>query len=166
MDKVTSAAIVIGVLVLALGLMALGWRNLRRRQSSIPAPASVPADLGTPIVSTDGLYVSSTKAGEPLSRIAVHGLGFRSRSQISVSPEGIVFSVKGRDDVFIPVSDVVSAGRATYTIDKAVEAGGLAVVTWQLGDIRIDSNFRVDDTAALHAGVDRIISTRTGSDAQ
>ena len=165
-DKTTSAAIVLGVLALALTLMVLGWRAIQRRQSQLPPLTPPPGDLGAALFTTDGLYVSSTLANKPLERIAVRGLGFRSRTEISVFDRGLSFTVRGGDDVFIAAEAIESTGRATWTIDKAVEAGGLAVVTWNLGDSRLDSYFRVEDTGALLLSLERFTPQRTGSDAQ
>ena len=47
MDKVIPAIIVAVILVVALGLMVLGWRARQRRQITLPEPHRVPATLGT-----------------------------------------------------------------------------------------------------------------------
>jgi hypothetical protein len=159
-------AIVLAVLLVALVLMWLGWRARKRRQAAMGSPLAVPADLGSVNGTFEGLYVATTVADSPLDRIAVRGLGFRSRAEVSVAPEGVVLALRGQDPVFIPASDLRAVTRATWTIDRVVEDGGLVLVAWTLGtgpDARdIDSYFRLPDSQPLISAITDILPAPTG----
>jgi hypothetical protein len=158
-DRQLSAALVLAFLALVLLLMVLGWRARRRRQSALGEPQHPPADLGTPLGAFAGLYVATTLGGQPLERVAVRGLGFRARTTVSVSTAGVVVPVAGQADTFIPAADVVSVGRATWTIDRVVETDGLVLVAWRLDGTDVDSYFRVADPDGLLAALSAIAPT-------
>lgn len=143
MDRPQLMAIVIGVLVLLLVLMYLGWRARQRRQKNVAAPLQAPADLGAQLGSFDGKYVATTAAGSPLDRIAVHGLGFRSSATLVVTDAGLLVRRPGSDDLWIPRADVLDRRTATWTIDRVVEHDGLELVAWSLGGTPVDSYFRL-----------------------
>lgn len=147
MDRILPSIIVGLVIVVALVGMVVGWRARQRRQAGIPAPDAPPADAGGIRASVSGLYVATTRADEPLDRIAVRGLGYRSRMVATVAEGGVTLELTGGDPAFIPATALRSAGRATWAIDKAVEPGGLVVLGWRLGDLDVDSYFRVDGDA-------------------
>ena len=157
MSRENAAVIVIAVLVLLVALMALGWYLRRRSQRGIPTMESVPADLGAELATADGLYVSTTYAGRPLERVAVHGLGFRARAGVGVHAGGILLALPGSSDRWIPASVIRGVERATVTIDRVVEPGGLVKLAWTLGDTDVDSYFRVDDQPALIAAISSIV---------
>ncbi|MCU1507228.1 MAG: hypothetical protein JWP05_2197 [Microbacteriaceae bacterium] len=164
MDKVAPTVITVSVILLLLLGMVLGWRSRKRRQVSVPRPHKVPSDIGAEILSIDLFYVSTTVAGEPLNRIAVSGLGFRARAYITVADNGIVLSIAGEPDSFIPAADLRGVRRATWTIDRVVENGGLVVLSWMLGDQLVDSYLRAPDpatTPALVAAVERLVGADT-----
>ncbi|GAA3745597.1 transporter [Leifsonia bigeumensis] len=147
MDRLLPSIIVGFVIVAALIGMFFGWRARQRRQAGIPAPEAVPADVGAIRTAVSGLYVATTRAGEPLERIAVRGLGYRSRMVATVADRGVTLELTGARPAFIPATALRSAGRATWAIDKAVEPGGLVVLGWRLGDLDVDSYFRIDGEA-------------------
>ena len=134
MDRNVLMAIVVGLLVVLLVLMALGWRARKRRQAHVPAPKPVPPEVGDVFITLTGFYVATCVAGEPLNRIAVQGLGFRARATISIAQYGIVIGIPGQDATFIPVEDIRGVDRATWTIDRVVERDGLVLVAWTLVD--------------------------------
>ncbi|QCR19312.1 PH-like domain-containing protein [Agrococcus sp. SGAir0287] len=141
-----SAALV--VVLLAAGV--LGWRARRRRHRDLVAPRSpegFEAVLDAPI-----LYVATTTAGDPYDRVAVHGLGFRARGRVAVGPAGVVLDLPGTA-VLVPTTDLLGVERATWTIDRVVEPGGLLKVTWRLGARDLDTYLRVtgDDAPVLAA---------------
>ena len=76
------------------------------------------------------LYVATTPTGDPLERLAVQGLAFRGTARIEVVPEGMVLRVAGEQASFLPADRIVSAGEASYAIDRGVEPEGLVAVTW------------------------------------
>ena len=150
MDRVLPSILVGAILVLALAGMYLGWRALRRRQAGLAAPEVPPADTGAVLAEGDGLYVATTLGGAPLERVAVGGLGFRSRASVTVAESGIVLRLTGQQPVFIPRERLRSVERATWAIDTAVETGGLVALGWELGEQEVDSFLRLDgDPAAL-----------------
>jgi hypothetical protein len=144
-DRTSAALIVLGVLLALLALMAVGWWWQKKRQSSLPAAESPPAKLGSVLGSFSGMYVATTKAGDPLNRIAVRGLGYRARTTITVTEAGIVLPIKGQPEIWIPSRSIREIGRASWVIDKAVEPGGLTVVGWFLGETELDSYFRLEN---------------------
>ena len=156
MDRLTPTLVIVGILVLVFAGLALGWRARRRRQAALPALATPPADLGLPLATADGFYVATTRADAPTDRIAVRGLGFRARAGIAVHPEGVVLSIAGRPDAFIPAPSLVGVGRATWTIDRVVGKDGLVFLRWTLGDTTVDTNLRIDDPDPLVAALDSI----------
>ena len=158
MDKFGPSVIIVGIVLLAIAGMFFGWRALVRKQSGLVAPSAVPATTGDAMAVSQGLYVATTLAEQPLERVAAHGLGFRSRATISLSPDGIVVEPRGRDPYFIPRSALQAVERATWAIDKAVEPGGLVVLTWRLGDTVLDSYFRMDNgpEVLLNAGAELV----------
>ncbi len=147
MDRLLPSVIVGVILVAALVGMFAGWRARQRRQANLPSPASVPADTGRVLAAAGGLYVATTRAGEPLERIAVHGLGYRSRMVVTVAEHGVVLELTGAAPAFIPAASLRSATRATWAIDKGVEPGGLVLLGWRLGELDVDSYLRIDGDA-------------------
>jgi hypothetical protein len=147
----------LGILVLLAALiwqMARSWRARGRRQSDIALPEIAPESLGPARVEIDGFYVATSRAGDPLDRIVVGGLGFRGRAVVSVHPEGVRLEIAGEPAKLIRASSVRDVGRATWTIDRVVEEGGLVLVAWTLGETDVDTYLRIlDDPAAV---VDRI----------
>lgn len=160
MDRLAPTLVIAGVLILVFVGLALGWRARRRRQAALPALATPPAELGAALASDDGFYVATTRADAPTDRIAVRGLGFRARAGIAVHPEGVVLSIAGQPDVFIPTSAIDGVGRATWTIDRVVGRDGLVFVRWSLGDVVVDTNLRVADPEALVTALERIVLAR------
>lgn len=147
MDRTTSTIIVVALIVLALIGMFFGWRARKGRQSFLPRPLAVPDDAGKELFSQKALYVATTIAHDPLNRVAVTGLGFRARATVVVTDAGVILSLAGSDDVFIPKSDLRDVERATWTIDRVVESGGLVLLAWNLGDTAVDSYLRVSEPA-------------------
>ncbi len=151
MDRTTSVTITAVILLLAILGMYLGWRARRRRQSSLPAPHAVPPDIAAALFSVETLYAATTLAGEPLNRVAVRGLGFRGRATVTVVPSGVILGIAGTDEIYIPSEDIRAVERATWTIDRVVEAGGLVCIAWTLGAgspdaCDVDSYFRVTES--------------------
>lgn len=157
-------AIVIVVLIGLLSLMYVGWRNRKRRQSAYGELAIAPDALGSLLGTFSGFYVATTVADDPLDRVAVRGLGFRSRTTVTVNEAGLSIAIPGVDP-FIPAADIRSIGRSTWTIDRVVEDGGLIRVGWDLGTKPVDSYFRLDSPQEFIDAASRVSGTRTGSDA-
>ena len=165
-SRVYSGAIVLAFLLLLLVLMYAGWRRRQRRQSGIPRPQGLPELTGRELIAAEAFYVASTMTDEPLNRIAVAGLGYRARAHVQVFESGISLGIAGEPDAFIPRSDLVAVERATWTIDRVVETGGLVRLVWQLGDTTIDSYLRVPeptDPSELLGAIESIITAPTGA---
>jgi hypothetical protein len=159
MDRPLLMAIVLGILVVLLALMYLGWRARRKRQGGVASPAAVPSAPGATIGEFAGKYVATTEHGKPLERIAVHGLGFRGEATVTVTESGLVVRIEGADEFWIAAADVHSVTRATWTIDRVVERDGLHLVEWALGDALVDSYFRMLDPKAFEAAAGRFERT-------
>ena len=156
MDRNITGAIIIVFLFLMLGLMARGWNARRRRQAHLPALTAVPADVGEVFGTFSGLYVATTSADNPLDRIAVRGLGFRSRVVVTIAATGIFLEIPGQDESFIPVSAITGCGKATWAIDRVVEDDGLATISWRLGETAVTSSFRLPDADSFSAAAGRL----------
>ena len=141
-----SAAIVAVLLVAGV----LGWRSRRRRHRDLVAPQA-PTDFQA-VLDAPILYVATTVAGDPYDRVAVHGLGFRARGRIAVGPSGVVLDLPGTA-VLVPAGDLDGVERATWTIDRVVEPGGLLRIGWRLGERSLETYLRVtgDDSSVLAA---------------
>lgn len=153
-------AIVVALLLFLLLLMVLGWRARKKRQSAIATPKAVPAGLGAELGRFSGKYVATTTAGNPLDRIAVHGLGFRGAASVLVTDSGLLVQIDGAADKWIPGTDLTSRRKATWTIDRVVEQDGLELLEWQLGDRAVDSYFRFDDTLDFEFAVDTLLAKK------
>ena len=153
-------SVLVPLALIAVG-MILGWRALRRRSRDVTGLAPVPSDPGALVLTEDLLYVATTRAEQPLQRIAVKGLGFRARAVVTVWTGGIRLDLVGGRPGFIPASAIRGVGRATWTIDRVVSNDGLVFVRWSdgaaLDSAALDSYVRSADPAALVAAIERIL---------
>lgn len=157
------APYIIGIVVVAavaMALMRVGWRHRQGRQADVATPPAVPEDLSAPVAEAAGQYVSTTTAGDWLDRIGVHGLGMKSNATLTVHPEGALFARSGAPDVFLPSADLESVRREAGMAGKFVEAGGLLVLGWRLGEHHLDTGFRprrAQDMTALVAATEALL---------
>lgn len=145
-----------------LALLAWGWRSRRRAQSGIPAPAAAPAALyeQEPALAVEGMYVGTVREESRLDRVAVHGLGLRSRARLEVhaagAHPGLLVLRPGMDALFVPASDLTSVGHSAGIAGKFTEPGGLAAWGWRLGDVALTSAFRPQRPEDRHRVVDAL----------
>ncbi|MEW1888406.1 hypothetical protein [Streptomyces sp. NPDC085659] len=152
---------VIGLLVLVAfvyWLMRQGWKWRGNLQSDLPAPATAPEGFadGEKLLTLSGRYHASTTAGQWLDRIVAHGLGTRSRVELTLTAEGLDVVRPGAADFFVPAADLRGARTEKALAGKVLPEGGLLVITWALGDRLIDSGFRSDHAAEHPAWVDAV----------
>ncbi|MGW2213135.1 PH-like domain-containing protein [Streptomyces sp. NPDC001781] len=130
-------------------LMREGWKWRGTLQSDLPALPEVPETAGPEKLSMSGRYHGSTTAGQWLDRIVAHGLGSRSRAELTLTDAGLAVERPGAADFFIPVAALRGARLDKGIAGKVLTEGGLLVVTWAHGGKLIDSGFR-SDRAAEH----------------
>jgi hypothetical protein len=164
-DKLLPAAGILLVLVVIFVLLWRGWRARQRRQGDLGELAAPPADFGSPAFTDDLLYVATTRADAPLDRITISGLGFRARAVVTTAPSGMVLDLAGRGPVFIPKAAIRGVGRATWTIDRVVDADGLVFVRWVLGTTEIDSYLRSTDPDRLVTALTPLAPTASNPEA-
>ncbi|WP_418955979.1 hypothetical protein [Streptomyces tritici] len=131
-------------------LMRQGWKWRGSLQSGLPELPAVPEDPGPARLELSGRYYGSTTAGQWLDRIVAHGLGTRSRVELTLTDQGLVVVRPGANDFFVPAAALREARLDKGIAGKVLAEGGLLIVTWAHGDRLLDSGFR-SDTAAEHA---------------
>lgn len=160
MTREGALLIVIALAALLLGLGALAWRRRSRRDAGLAAPfGELPAGAVATMTAA-GFYVATTRHDEPLERLAIRGLGFRSRAEVTVTGAGIALDLAGQPRMFLPRASIDAVDLATVAIDRVVEPGGLVRLTWRAartapGDTAggesgesVDSYLRPQDTSA------------------
>jgi hypothetical protein len=133
-------------------LMREGWKWRGTLQGDLPALPVMPDEPGAarPVVlSMTGRYHGSTTAGQWLDRIVAHGLGARSKAELTLTDTGLDVVRPGAADFFVPRGQLREARLDKGIAGKVLSEGGLLVVTWKHGDRLIDSGFR-SDRAAEH----------------
>ncbi|WP_309134408.1 hypothetical protein [Cellulomonas sp.] len=127
-----SVALLLALLVLALWGMRAGWRNRTRRTALlVPTLPDVPADAGPARTEpAEAVYVSSTRAGDWLDRVAAHGLGDRSPAVVSVHDAGVLLRRPGARDLWVPADRLSGVGTTRGQAGKFVGPEGLVVLTW------------------------------------
>ncbi|ORT59855.1 hypothetical protein [Streptomyces sp. CB03238] len=147
-------------------LMRQGWKWRGSLQSDLPELPGMPETPGTAKLTMAGRYHGSTTAGQWLDRIVAHGLGTRSRAELTLTDAGLEVVRPGATDFFVPAGQLRGARLDKGIAGKVLTEGGLLVVTWEHGDTLIDSGFRSDRAAEHPAWVDNLntmITTTEGA---
>ncbi|BDM68590.1 hypothetical protein HEK616_20770 [Streptomyces nigrescens] len=155
---------VAGLLVLVAfvyWLMRQGWKWRGTLQGDLPELPSTPENPGRPKLTLSGRYHGSTTAGQWLDRIVAHGLGTRSRVELTLTEGGLDVVRPGATDFFVPVAALRGARLDKGIAGKVLTEGGLLVVTWQHGDQEIDSGFRSDRAEEHPAWVEALTALST-----
>ncbi|MCS0604535.1 hypothetical protein NX794_25450 [Streptomyces sp. LP11] len=137
-------------------LMREGWKWRGTLQGDLPALPDAPQETGPARLRLSGRYHGSTTAGQWLDRIVAHGLGTRSRAELTLTDDGLEVERPGATDFFVPAAALRGARLDKGIAGKVLTEGGLLVVTWALGDKLIDSGFRSDRSAEHAEWVDTL----------
>ncbi|MFZ3571759.1 hypothetical protein ACOKM5_33055 [Streptomyces sp. BH097] len=141
---------IVGLLLfiaLVYWLMRQGWKWRGTLQGDLPELPSAPSEQGPAKLELSGRYHGSTSAGQWLDRIVAHGLGTRSRVELTLTDEGLTAVRPGASDFFVPVGALREARLDKGIAGKVLTEGGMLIVTWAHGDKLIDSGFRSDHAA-------------------
>ena len=123
-----------------------GWRRRQREQAGLPAFPSTPAALGTPRLTTTGVYIGTTNAGNWQDRVQVGDIGFRAEAALSLVPEGVAIERVGASPIFIPAESIRDARTDRGLAGKVMfSEEGLLVVQWENEGHLFDTGFRGDD---------------------
>ncbi|MFJ5831064.1 hypothetical protein [Streptomyces sp. NPDC093089] len=139
-------------------LMRQGWKWRGSLQSDLPELPTAPQEPGAARLTLSGRYHGSTTAGQWLDRIVAHGLGTRSRVELTLTDAGIEVVRPGANDFFVPADALREARLDKGIAGKVLAEGGLLIVTWAHGDKLLDSGFRSDRAAEHTAWVEAVNS--------
>ncbi len=167
MTREGALLVIAGVALLALVALAWAWLRRTRRDARYIAPVGELPEGAVDTATFSGLYVATTRHEEPLERLAIKGLGFRSRVDVTVTTAGIALDLPGQPRIALTRDRLVDAGQATVAIDRVVERDGLTRVTWRIDDdTLVDTYLRPQDASAKAlADAIRPLLPTTGSDA-
>ncbi|MFE6161088.1 hypothetical protein ACFQ7F_19480 [Streptomyces sp. NPDC056486] len=158
-DWAARAGWVVGLLLfiaLVYWLMREGWKWRGTLQGDLPELPSAPSEPGPAKLELTGRYHGSTTAGQWLDRIVAHGLGTRSRVELTLTDAGLDVVRPGAADFFVPAGQLREARLDKGIAGKVLAEGGLLIVTWEHGEKLLDSGFRSDHAAEQAEWVEAI----------
>ncbi|MEU7431583.1 hypothetical protein AB0B07_12115 [Streptomyces sioyaensis] len=131
------------------------------RLTAGPSPATTPSGGGKPPLVMTGRYHGSTTAGQWLDRIVAHGLGTRSRVELTLTDQGLDVVRPGAASFFVPAAALRGARLDKGIAGKVLTEGGLLIVTWEHGGKQLDSGFRSDRAGEHAAWVEALTTLST-----
>lgn len=149
MTRELAIGIMIGLALLLIALGLWGWYRRTRRDGGLSAPVGDAPAAATVLDEFTGFYVATTRHGEPLERLAIPRLAFRSRVDLIVTDAGVALDLTGQPRIFLDAGRIVAAEQATVAIDRVVERDGLVRLSWttDTGET-VDSYFRAQESSA------------------
>ncbi len=139
---------VLVLVAVVLGLYALMWRGWRRRGAKHDLPPLVDVPVGEAEsevrLQSGGRYVGTTVAGDGLDRVVARGLGPRSTCRLTLTDAGLDV-VRAGGAFRVPAASLRGARHEQGIAGKVVPPHGLVVVTWQHGDLTLDTGFRMTE---------------------
>ncbi|SKC59121.1 hypothetical protein [Plantibacter cousiniae (nom. nud.)] len=164
--RILAAVLVALVLLGILALMAFAWRRRVARDAQVGPLAEFPDPRPVPSLTVEVLYVATSKHDQPLERLALQGLRYRSRVTLELGAAGVVVDVPGERPTFIPATSIVGVDQTNLTIDRVVEPGGLIRLSWRpVPTVIADSTFRVLEQADRARIIDTVTSLIPAADA-
>lgn len=161
--------VMVAAALLLVGLGLWAWLRRSRRDAAYAAPVGeIPADAEV-VTTVAGFYVATTVHEQPLERLAIRGLGFRSRVDVTVTTGGVALDLPGQPRFFLAADRLVAADRATVAIDRVVERDGLVRIVWRIdaaaGPTLVDTYLRPQDapTQPLASAVNGILPATTSN---
>ncbi|KOV85440.1 hypothetical protein [Nocardia sp. NRRL S-836] len=146
MSRVLLSLAVLVFFALCVYGMWHGWKRRQRAQAGLPAFPATPEHLGTPALSTTGVYIGTTNAGNWQDRVQVGDIGHRAEATLSLVPEGVAIDRVGATPIFIPAGAVRAARTDRGLAGKVMfSEEGLLVVQWENQGHLFDTGFRGDD---------------------
>ena len=146
-DEVGAGLLVLGLVVLAWVAMGWGWRRRTRSQSRLAEPRWVHGVVAG-VDHVECGYVGTTTAGDWLDRITAHGLGLRGPATLARDGADLLVLRPGAGSFAISRDDLLGVRREAGIANRlAPRHLGVVVVTWYLGDRRLDTGFQPRDTA-------------------
>jgi hypothetical protein len=143
-DWVAPVSVLVLLVLVAYLAMWRGWRRRARKHDLPPLePAPDRDDLPAAKLEAGGRYFGTTVSGDWLDRVVARGLGARSMVRLRLSPEGLDV-LRVADSFRIPREALRGARHDQGIAGKVVPPHGVLVVTWQHGDLLLDSGFRLD----------------------
>ncbi|MEO3766664.1 hypothetical protein [Streptomyces sp. B8F3] len=140
-------------IALVYWLMREGWKWRGQLQSGIPDLPPIPGETGAVRLELTGRYHGTTVAGQWLDRIVAHGLGVRSRVELTLTEQGLAVVRPGAADFFVPAAHLRGARLDKGIAGKVLTEGGLLVITWAHGGAEYDSGFRANQAVEHGAWV-------------
>lgn len=138
--------LIVMIIIGALPILGMwwAWKAKKRRENAAFLPES-PAPAGDPLFhDANAFYVSTTPAGEQLTRLTLPGLSFRGYSELTVYANLVRIRVRGEKTINIPLQCLQAIERARVRAGKAVEHEGLSVLSWTDSAGRtLESSFRL-----------------------
>ncbi len=167
MSREGALAVMVGVALVLVALLAWAWWRRTRRDAGLRPPVGdLPQGASVREVFST-LYVATTRHGEPLERLAIRGLGFRARAAVTVTDAGVALDLAGQPRIFLARERIAQVAQSTVAIDRVVERDGLVRLSWRLPDgVVVDSYLRPQDVSARRlADAIAAITTPTGTGA-
>jgi hypothetical protein len=125
-----------------LGVIAWAGVTWRKRSKAQDLEIATPEYTEFSNVGTNGYYIATTYAGQPLHRVSAHGLGFAGKAFLDVSEQGVRVHRIGERSFRIDSSSLLDLARTTGVIDKVVEKDGLLSLRWKLGATELETHLR------------------------
>ncbi|MGC7101206.1 transporter [Amycolatopsis lurida] len=148
MERFLLTLLVAAFFALCVFGMWLGWRRKARSQSARIAPfPEVPVDLGEPLLTADGLYVSTTIAGRWQERVVTRGAGLRGYATLRLYDMGVEVDRGRAPGFWIPRASITGVRTDKGMAGKVMGTDSLLVLTWRPGGDgeELDTGFRGDD---------------------
>ncbi len=169
MSDLQAGLVLLAVVVLFWALMWWGWRR-RADRHALPELVPVPDKASAAILEDEGRYYGTTVADSWLERVSARGLGTRSPAGLRLSDDGLDV-LRPSTSFRIRTAALRAARHDQGLAGKVVPPHGLLVVTWQHGDLSLDSGFRLSDITTEAQGVtethdrwiaaiDRLVTTK------
>lgn len=148
MTREGALLVTIGFTLVLIGLGVWAWRRRVRRDSGVVVPwGEVPSAART-IRDVPVFYVATTAYGQPLERLAIAGLGFRSRAHLTITDAGLALALTGQPTIWLAAERILECAQATVAIDRVVEPGGLVRLAWDAAGTTVETYLRPQDVPA------------------
>jgi hypothetical protein len=144
-------------LALALIYFAM-WRSWRRVGTHQTPVSALPEGWNASLCVV-GIYASTTRAGRWMERLRGGDLGARSNAEVCVGKHGIWIERQNASSLFISKGQVKDVSLAPGIAGKVVGGRGVLVITWMLGELKVDTGVLItnqSDRAALFAAASEL----------